>query len=411
MQDDTPTLWFNARIATCDAAGTEFERGAIVTRSRHIDWVGAEDNLPEIHRSISLRHDLRGKWLTPGLIDCHTHLVFAGNRAPEWNRLLNGATYEEIARSGGGIISTVMATRRASENELFDQAAPRLECLLREGVTTLEIKSGYGLTLADERKMLRVARSLGEHYPVTVRTTFLAAHAVPPEFRGRADDYVAAVSNDWLPALHADGLVDMVDVFCERIAFDVAQSQTVLAAATALGLPTRMHAAQLSSNGACQLAARHSCQSCDHLEYANEDDVRHMAAAGIVAVLLPTAFLHLKEKQLPPIDALRRHGVPIALASDCNPGSSPSPSLQLAAALASRLFSLTPAETLAGMTRHAAHAIGEGAVRGVLREGCTADFIVWDVASLDEIPYWMGYNRCAAVMRHALQVSGAGFAA
>lgn len=402
-------LWFNARIATCDARATEFERGAIVTRDERIQWVGSEDSLPQDFRSLPVRRDLRGKWVTPGLIDCHTHLVFAGNRANEWNKLLNGASYEEIARAGGGIISTVIATRRASESELFDQAAPRLECLLREGVTAVEIKSGYGLTLDDERKMLRVARSLGEHYPVTVRKTLLAAHVVPPEFRDRADDYIHAIANEWLPLLHGEGLVDAVDVFCERIAFDVAQSDRLLTAANALGLPTRMHAAQLSNNGACQLAARHRTLSCDHLEYASETDVRHMAAAGTVAVLLPTAFLHLREKQAPPVDALRRLDVPMAVASDCNPGSSPSPSLQLAGALASRLFGLTPTETLAGVTRHAAQACGEGARRGKLEQGYAADFVAWDVQSLDEIQYWIGQNRCVAVVRNGVQTSGAEF--
>jgi imidazolonepropionase len=400
-----PTIWSNARIATCDALSTEFVPGALVTRGRHIEWVGAQDSLPEAYRAMP-RRDLRGKWVTPGLIDCHTHLVFASNRAAEWNRLLNGASYEEIARSGGGIMSTVVATRRASEAELFDQAAARLECLLREGVTALEIKSGYGLTLADERKMLRVARALAEHYAVAIRTTLLAAHTVPPEFSRRADEYVETIVDSWLPALHEEGLIDAVDVFCERIAFDIAQSDKLLTAARSLGVPTRMHAAQLSNNGACQLASRHRCLSCDHLEYATEEDVRQLAAAGTTVVLLPTAFLHLREKQLPPVDALRRHGVPIAVASDCNPGSSPSPSLQLAAALAARLFGLTPAETLAGVTRNAARACGEDARRGTVAPGYCADFVVWDVESLDEIPYWLGFNRCAAVVRSGVQVAG-----
>ena len=406
--DAAPTvLWFNGRIATLDDDLRELDNGAILTRAGRIEWVGAEDSLPKHFQSTSLlRHDLQGKWVTPGLVDCHTHLVFAGNRAAEWNRLLNGATYEEIARSGGGIASTVAATRQASESELFAQTAPRLECLLKEGVTTVEIKSGYGLTLADERKMLRVARSLAEHYPVTVRTTLLAAHAIPPEFAGRADDYIDTIVGRWLPQLHGEGLVDAVDVFCERIAFDVAQSERVLVAATALGLPTRMHAAQLSNNGACQLAARHRALSCDHLEHASEQDVRLMSAAGTVAVLLPTAFLHLREKQLPPVDALRRHGVPIAIASDCNPGTAPGSSLHLAAALATRLFQITPGEAIAGITRNAARACGLGDSGGVLKEGHAADFVAWNVQSLDEIPYWIGRNSCAAVVRGGAIVSG-----
>jgi len=395
----TPVLWFNGRVAACDASGSEFQQGAIVTCAGRIEWIGSEQSLPQAWRSIQEKRDLQGRWVTPGLVDCHTHLVFAGNRASEWNRLLNGATYEEIARSGGGIISTVLATRRASEQELFDQAAPRLECLRREGVTTVEIKSGYGLTLGEERKMLRVARSLGEHWPITVRTTLLAAHAIPPEFAGRGDDYIDLVSNSWLPTLHGEGLVDTVDVFCERIAFDVRQSERLLAAASKLGLPTRVHAAQLSNNGACQLAARHRALSCDHLEYASRDDVRMMAEAGTIAVLLPTAFLHLREQQLPPVEELRRYAVPMAIASDCNPGSSPSPSLQLAAALSTRLFRLTPAEALAGITRHAAQACGVGESHGVLKTGSVADFAVWDVESLDELPYWIGRNACVAVVR------------
>lgn len=406
MSNATPVLWFNGRIAACDALGSEFQQGAIVTRAHRIEWIGNQQALPEAWRSIQEKRDLQGRWVTPGLVDCHTHLVFAGNRAAEWNRILNGATYEEIARSGGGIIATVLATRRASEQELFDQAAPRLECLLREGVTTVEIKSGYGLTLDEERKMLRVARSLGKHWPITIRTTLLAAHAVPPEFAGRGDDYIDVVIGSWLPTLHGEGLVDTVDVFCERIAFDVRQSERVLAAAAKLGLPTRMHAAQLSNNGACQLASKYRSLSCDHLEYASRDDVRMIAAAGTVAVLLPTAFLHLRETQLPPVDELRRYRVPMAIASDCNPGSSPSPSLQLAAALSTRLFRLTPAETLAGITRHAAQACGVGESHGVLKSGSAADFALWDVASLDELPYWIGRNACVAVVRGGEVTSG-----
>jgi imidazolonepropionase len=281
-----------------------------------------------------------------------------------------------------------------------------LECLLREGVTTVEIKSGYGLTLEDERKMLRVARLLGERYPVAVRTTFLAAHAVPPEFAGRGDDYIECIVENWLPVLHGEGLIDAVDVFCERIAFDVPQSEKLLSAANALGLPIRMHAAQLSNNGSCRLAAKYRALSCDHLEYADDDDVRAISQAGTIAVLLPTAFLHLREQQKPPIEELRRHGVRMAIASDCNPGSAPSPSLQLAAALSTRLFGLTPAEALAGITRNAAQACGVGEQCGVLEQGHAADFAVWDVQSLDEIPYWIGRNTCTAVVRGGVLTRG-----
>jgi imidazolonepropionase len=384
------------------------KQAAILTRGARIEWIGPQQEMPAAARPPNCeQRDLHNKWVTPGLIDCHTHLVFAGNRATEWNDLLNGATYEAIARRGGGILSTVTATRRASEQELFEQTAPRLECLVAEGVTVVEVKSGYGLTLESERKMLRVARALQRHYPVTIRTTLLAAHAVPPEYAGRADDYIDEVANVWLPRLHDEGLVDAVDVYCERIAFDVAQSEALLQAARRLALPVRMHAEQLSNMGATQLATRYAALSCDHLEYADDDDARAMARAGTVAVLLPTAFLHLGETHRPPVAALRKHGARLAIASDCNPGSAPSPSLLLAGALATRLFRLTPTEALAGMTRNAAQACGLGATHGGLRTGATADFVVWDVASLDEIFYWMGRNQSRAVVREGRVTMGA----
>jgi imidazolonepropionase len=399
-------LWANARIATCDASMRE-AHGALLTSGETIEWIGDEAALPARWRDAGFdRRDLNGRWVTPGLIDCHTHLAFAGNRANEWKQLLNGATYEQIARAGGGIASTVSATRGASESELFDQTAPRLECLLAEGVTTVEIKSGYGLTLADERKMLQVARTLGERYPVSVRTTFLAAHAIPKEFAGRADDYIDEVAQRWLPRLHQEGLIDAVDVFCERIAFDVAQSERLFAVAARLNLPVRMHAEQLSNMGATQLATRHRALSCDHLEYSTEEDAAQMARAGTVAVLLPTAFLHLGETKLPPIESLRKHGTEIAVASDCNPGSAPSPSLLLAASLATRLFRLTPSEVLAGITRNAALACGVRERVGTLQERMRADFAVWDVESPDEISYWIGRNLCAAVVRGGRIVRG-----
>ncbi len=392
------TLWTNTRIATCDESMSVVPN-AMLTVGGMIEWIGEETALPTRWRGEYERRDVKGRWITPGLIDCHTHLVFAGNRASEWNQLLSGASYEQIARAGGGIASTVKATRQASETELFDQAASRLECLLVEGVTTIEIKSGYGLTLADERKMLRVARTLGERYPVTVRTTLLAAHSIPPEFAGRGDDYIQEIVSNWLPALHGEGLVDAVDIFCEHIAFDVAQAERLYAAAQRLALPVRMHAEQLSNIGATQLATRYRALSCDHLEYSSEDDVRAMVAAGTTAVLLPTAFLHLGETKLPPIEALRRHKATIAIASDCNPGSAPSPSLLLAAALGARLFRLTPGEALFGITRGAAMACGVHEQRGVLRARSAADFVVWNIDSLDEITYWIGRNLCAMVVR------------
>jgi imidazolonepropionase len=407
LKNSTKAAWRNARIATCDERMTEFASGAIVTFGDRIEWIGPEDDLPAALRTDDVaQFDLEGRCVTPGLIDCHTHLVFAGNRAQEWGQLLNGVSYEEIARRGGGIVSTVKATRRASEAELFEQSASRLEDVIKEGVTTVEIKSGYGLTLADERKMLRVARELGNRYPVTIRTTFLAAHAVPPEFSGRSDQYIDAVIEQWMPALHAEGLIDAVDVFCERIAFDIAQSERVFAAAQKLRLPVRMHAEQLSNMGASRLATRFGALSCDHLEYSTPEDVQAMAAAGTVAVLLPTAYLHLNETKLPPMDALRSNRAAVAVASDCNPGSSPSSSLLLAAALATRLFKMTPTEVIAGVTRHAAKACGVDGGRGVLQMRSIADFAIWDVSSLDELTYWIGRNRLRAAVQNGVLTRG-----
>ena len=398
------TLWHNARLVTCDDSMRVFEHGALITADDRIEWLGDERDVPS-ESKIDARFDVQGRLLTPGLIDCHTHLVFAGNRAAEWSELLRGASYEDIARRGGGILSTVNATRRTSEAQLFDESAPRLEYLFAEGVTTVEIKSGYGLTLNDERKMLRVARALERHYLVTIRTTFLAAHAVPPEFAGRADDYIDEVANVWLPTLHAEGLIDAVDVFCESIAFNVEHSKRVLSTAVSLGLPVRMHAEQLSNIGASRLAAQFRALSCDHLEYTNERDIQAMVESGTVAVLLPTAFLHLGETKLPPIESLRAHGASIAVASDCNPGSAPSPSLLLAGALATRLFRLTPIEVMTGITRNAARACG-AIDRGSLRPNAIADFAMWDAQAVEELFYWLSAVEPVAVVRAGQVVRG-----
>jgi imidazolonepropionase len=395
-------LWRNARLATCDDRGRVFERGAIVTRGARIAWLGEEGALPAEFQGIAETTDIAGRWLTPGLIDCHTHLVFAGTRAEEYAARLRGESYEDIARRGGGILTTVRATRATSEQQLVDESAPRLAALRAEGVTTVEIKSGYGLTFEDEAKMLRAARRLAELSAVTVRTTLLAAHAVPPEFAGRADDYVDTIARDWLPRLRGEGLVDAVDVFCERIAFSTAQAERLFAAAEALGLPVKMHAEQLSNIGGTQLAARHRALSCDHLERASNAEAAAMARAGTVAVLLPVAFYCLGETQKPPMAALREHCVPIAIASDCNPGSAPCASLLLALAMAGRTFGLTPAELLAGVTRHAARALAVQTDRGSLAPGMAADFAVWDVASLDELGYWTGFNACRATIREGV---------
>ncbi len=395
---DTLTLWRNGRFATCDGSMSVIRNGALLTRGGHIEWIGEERSLPEFRMPAEVR-DLNGAWVTPGLIDCHTHLVFAGTRATEYAERLRGRSYEEIARAGGGILSTMRAVREASQQQLFDQSAPRLQSLLAEGVTTVEIKSGYGLTLADEGKMLRTARALERAFPVTVKTTFLAAHTVPPEFKGRADDYIRTLTGEWLPALRDDGLVDAVDVFCETIGFTLEQSERLFDAAQALGLPVKMHAEQLSNLGGSRMAARHSALSCDHLEYATAEDAAALARAGTVAVLLPVAFYCLAEGRKPPIEAFRAAGTTLAVASDCNPGSAPGASLLLAMSMATRLFGLTAEEALAAVTCNAARALGEDSRRGSLQAGRAADFVIWDVRAVEELSYWIGFNPCRQVVR------------
>jgi len=391
------TLFRHCRIVTCDDQGQVFERGAMVVQGGRIEWIGREAELPAGIRP-QRTVELAGRWVTPGLVDCHTHLVFAGQRAAEFARRTSGSSYAEIAREGGGILSTVRATRAASEDELCAQSAPRLQALLAEGVTTVEIKSGYGLEFESEARMLRVARRLGAEHPVTVATSLLAAHALPPEFAGRADEYIDTICRDWLPVLRAHA--DAVDAYCEDIAFSAGQCDRLFAAARALGLPVRLHAEQLSNVGGSQVAARHGALSCDHLEYATDADAAALARAGTVAVLLPVAFYALAERQPPPIDALRRHGVPLAVASDCNPGTAPGASLLLAMNMARRLFGLTSREVLDGVTRHAARALGLERTRGSLTTGRAADFAVWSIDSPDELGYWVGFNPCSMVVKH-----------
>jgi len=388
----------------------EIEDGALVTQGERIVWVGRTGELPMPWRSDASgaeRRDLGGAWVTPGLVDCHTHLVFAGTRAKEYGERLSGASYADIARRGGGILSTVRATRAASEDELFAASAPRLEALLAEGVTTVEVKSGYGLTLEDEAKMLRVARRLGEAYPVRVRTTLLAAHALPPEFAGRQDEFIDTIAGRWLPELREAGLIDAVDIFCEQIGFDTAQAERLFRAARALDLPVKMHAEQLSNLGASLLAARFGALSCDHLEYAGAAEARALAEAGSVAVLLPVAFYSLGATRRPPVAELRAAGTAIAVATDCNPGSAPGASLLVALNMATRLFGLTCREALAGATRHAAQALGMAAEIGSLEPGRRADFAVWDVEALEELGYWVGWNRCRGVVQGGKLVRGA----
>jgi imidazolonepropionase len=396
-------LWRNARIAACDAAMARFPAGALLTRGPRIEWVGAERDLPAEHRPGEV-HDLRGAWVTPGLIDCHTHLVFAGSRAGEYAERLRGRSYAEIAQAGGGILSSMRAVRAASEEQLRDESLPRLEALLAEGVTTVEIKSGYGLTLEDEAKMLRVARSLAQAVPVTISTTLLAAHALPPEYAGRADGYIDDIAGVWLPALHEEGLLDSVDIFCENVGFSVEQAARLFDAAGRLGVPVKMHAEQLSNLGGSLLAASRGALSCDHLEYATPAEATALAAAGTVAVLLPVAFFCLAEERKPPIAALRAAGADMAVATDCNPGSAPGSSLLLAMSMATRLFGLTCEEALAGVTRHAARALGMQAERGSLAAGKAADFVAWSIGELEELGYWSGYNPCRAVIKGGRQV-------
>jgi imidazolonepropionase len=401
---ETLHLWRNARIAACDAAMSRFAPGALLTRGARIEWVGAERDLPAESRPDE-EHDLRGAWVTPGLIDCHTHLVFAGSRAAEYAERLRGRSYQEIAQAGGGILSSMRAVRAASEQQLFDESLPRLEALLAEGVTAVEIKSGYGLTLADEAKMLRVARSLAQTVPVTITTTLLAAHALPPEYAGRADEYIDVIAQEWLPRLYQDGLVDAVDIFCERIGFSVEQAEKLFDCAGRLGVPVKMHAEQLSNLGGSLLAARRGALSCDHLEYATAVEAQALAAAGTVAVLLPVALFCLAEERRPPIAALRESGAGVAIATDCNPGSAPGSSLLLAMSMATRLLGLTCEEALAGVTRHAARALGMQEERGSLTVGKAADFAVWNIGELEELGYWTGFNPCRAVVKAGRQVA------
>lgn len=385
-------LWTNARIATMrgNALGL-IEQGAIASLGDRITWIGNAADAPIADATVV--HDCAGALMTPGLIDCHTHLVFAGNRAQEFEQRLLGTSYEDIANAGGGIFSTVRATREATESELLGQSEPRLHVLMAEGVTTIEIKSGYGLDLESERKMLRVARELGRRNAISVMTTFLGAHALPLEFAGRADDYVDFVCDQLLPVVAKEKLADAVDAFCDKIGFTRAQTQRIFEAASRLGLPVKLHAEQLSNQRSAALAAEFGALSADHLEYLDAAGVAAMAKAGTVAVLLPGAFYVLRETKLPPIELLRASGVAIAIASDLNPGTSPIVSLQANMHLACTLFRLTPSEVLRGVTVNAARALGLHHDRGTLAAGKRADWCVWDVASPVELCYWMGGVR------------------
>ena len=397
------TLLVNANLATMRAGGAPYgaiRDGAIGITAGRIEWVGSRADLSATPESLATEVlDAERAWVTPGLVDCHTHLVYGGNRAAEFEMRLNGASYEEIARAGGGIVSTVLTTRDASDNELATSASGRLKTLLSEGVTTVEIKSGYGLDLATELRMLRIARLLGDTAPVTVKTTFLGAHAVPAEFKGRADSYIDFVVNEVLPAVASAGLADAVDCFCENIGFTLEQTMRVFDAAKALGLPVKLHADQRTDTGGAALAAKYGALSADHIEYSNEAGIAAMAAAGTVGVLLPGAYYFLREDHLPDIAAMRRHGLDMALATDSNPGSSPLVSILLALNFGCTIFRLTPEEALAGITRNGAKALGMGATHGTIEVGKVADLVLWKVDAPAELAYAMGANPCLRVLK------------
>jgi len=387
------TLFRNAQIATMtpDKPYGLIENGAIVISADRIKWVGAEKELPDEFAGIQGKN-LEGRLVTPALIDCHTHLVYGGSRATEFELRLNGASYEEISRNGGGILSTVTATRNASENELLAQSLPRLDALLSEGVATIEIKSGYGLDIETEIKMLRVARQLGKERSVRVKTSFLGAHAIPPEFSGKADAYIDFVCEEVLPAVHYENLADAVDGFCENIAFSPNQISKVFEKAKSFGLPVKLHAEQLSNLGGATLAAKYGALSADHLEFLDQTGVEVMGESGTVAVLLPGAFYTLRETQLPPLDSLRKAEVRIAIATDCNPGSSPLTSILLCMNMSCTLFRMTPEEALCGVTIVAAQALGIGDEVGTIEVGKKAELAVWNVDQPAELAYRVGFN-------------------
>jgi imidazolonepropionase len=386
-------LLLDAGLATLAENGTPYGAiadGALGIKDGRIAFVGARSELPGDPHALSHRvESLHGTWITPGLVDCHTHLVFGGDRAQEFEMRLEGATYEEIARAGGGIVSSVRATRSASEDELFAQSLPRARALLADGVTTLEIKSGYGLEPDAERRMLRVARRIGVELGIEVRTSFLGMHALPPEYAGRRDDYVALVCDTMLPSLADEDLVDAVDAFCEGIGFTHEETERLFKKSTALGLPVKLHAEQLSDLGGAALVARYNGLSADHLEWTSEEGIKAMAAAGTVAVLLPGAYYALRDTRPPPIAGFREHGVAMAVATDLNPGTSPLLSLRLAMGMACTLFRLTPEEALRGATQHGARALGLDD-RGTLAVGQRADLAVWNIRHLPELCYWIG---------------------
>ncbi|MEH6463803.1 MAG: imidazolonepropionase [Shewanella psychromarinicola] len=402
-------VWIDVNIATMDPsvqrAYGAITQAAIAVKDSKIAWVGPRSELPEFDVLATPVYRGKGGWITPGLIDAHTHLVFAGNRADEFEQRLQGATYQDIARAGGGIISTVNACRDADDVELFELGRQRLNALAREGVTTVEIKSGYGLNTETELKLLRVARELGEHHHIDVCTTFLGAHAIPPEYKDRANEYVDLVINDMLPAVIAENLADAVDVFCENIAFDLEQTERILTAAKQAGLQFKLHAEQLSNIGGSALAAKLGAKSVDHIEFLDEAGVKAISESGTCATLLPGAFYFLRETQLPPIDLLRQYKVPMVIASDFNPGSSPICSTLLMLNMACTLFKLTPEEALQGVTINAAKALGLEAKVGHLAIGMQADFCLWDITTPAQLAYAYGVTPCKTVVKNGQVVA------
>ncbi|WP_426415986.1 imidazolonepropionase [Aestuariirhabdus sp. LZHN29] len=400
-------LWTNVRLATLNPDIKRpygaIEKGALAVRDGRIAWLGNADDRPDT--PCRETRDGGGGWMTPGLIDCHTHLVFAGNRCHEFEQRQQGASYQQIAEQGGGIRATVSATRTSSEEQLFQQAVPRLRAYLDEGVTSIEIKSGYGLETDAELRMLRTARRLGREFPVTVHSSFLGAHALPEEYSGRPDGYIDRVCSEMMDAVCAEALADSVDMFCEQIGFSLAQCERVIQSASRHGLPVRVHAEQLSNLRASHLAASHQALSVDHLEHLDEPGVMALARAGTVATLLPGAFYFLRETRLPPIELLRRHGVPMAVASDFNPGSSPQASLRLSMQMAATLFGLSAEEVLAGVTRNAARALGMEKQRGQLRQGLRADLLLWEINDPAELVWHYGSNRPRTILQEGQDVS------
>ncbi|MBX3709148.1 MAG: imidazolonepropionase [Gammaproteobacteria bacterium] len=406
MTKQFDAIWINGVIATCEQGYGLIKQGGIAVKNGKIAWVGPMQLLSAVPEDLADDvYDLQGRCVTPGLIDCHTHIIYAGNRAHEFELRLQGTSYEEIARQGGGIQSTVNATRLASEDELFQQSIIRVRALSNSGVTTLEIKSGYGLDWATEAKMLRVAKKIEETLPITIQRTFLGAHIIPSEYRGNADTYVDLLCDQMIPKVAKEKLAEAVDVFCEKIAFNLEQTERIFKIAKQFGLPVKCHAEQLSDSGSVALAVKYQALSVDHLEYVSHAGIKAISQSGTVAVLLPGAFYFLRETKLPPIDVLRKYRVPMAVATDSNPGTSPILSLQMILNMSCTLFRLTPAEALEGVTRHAAKALRMEETHGTLTIGKVADLAVWDVEHPVELVYYVGNRPLCQLIKHGVRVS------